>query len=179
MQSKILPFWQRALTGEKITVTKKLGDQPLTKRYYEVNYNPIFDDKQNLIGACQAGRDVTQRMKLEAKLRKAKEEAELANKLKTQFFANISHEFRTPLTLMIGPLEDLLEEKAVQEQVAKLEQLKLIYRNALRLLRLVNSLLYFVRIEANRLEVIYEPTDLCQLTGDLVSVFALLLKDRG
>src|SRR5580658_6955608 len=89
---------------------------------------------------------------------------------KTAFFSNVSHEFRTPLTLMLGPLEDAL---AAAEPVAagQRERLEIAHRNALRLLRLVNSLLDFSRIEAGRVEASYQPTDLAALTADLASSF--------
>ena len=92
------------------------------------------------------------------------------DRAKTAFFSNVSHEFRTPLTLMLGPLEDTL---ASAEPVAPnhRERLELAHRNALRLLRLVNSLLDFSRIEAGRVEATYRPTDLAALTADLASSF--------
>src|SRR5207253_960908 len=68
---------------------------------------------------------------------------------KTQFFSNVSHEFRTPLTLMLGPIEDALDE-AADLPPAQRERLDVAHRNALRLLKLVNSLLDFSRIEAGR-----------------------------
>ena len=68
--------------------------------------------------------------------------------LKTQFFSNVSHEFRTPLTLIIGPLEQLLRNS--KNEIQKI-QLKLIQRNANRLMRLINQLMDFRKIEeANR-----------------------------
>jgi len=98
------------------------------------------------------------------------------DKLKTEFFANISHEFRTPLTLMIGPLEDSLDDELhplTSEQRARQE---LALRNALRLLKLVNSLLDFSRIEAGRMQAVFEPTDLAQLTQELASHFESLMQ---
>jgi PAS domain S-box-containing protein len=92
------------------------------------------------------------------------------DRAKTAFFSNVSHEFRTPLTLMLGPLEDAL---AADETIAdeQRERLEMAHRNALRLLRLVNSLLDFSRIEAGRVEAIYRPTELGAFTADLVSSF--------
>ena len=92
------------------------------------------------------------------------------DRAKTAFFSNVSHEFRTPLTLMLGPLEDAL---AADEPVStgQRERLEIAHRNALRLLRLVNSLLDFSRIEAGRVEALYLPTDLAALTADLASSF--------
>jgi signal transduction histidine kinase len=92
------------------------------------------------------------------------------DRAKTAFFSNVSHEFRTPLTLMLGPLEDALavSESGLPEQR---ERLEIAHRNALRLLRLVNSLLDFSRIEAGRVEATYRPTNLPALTADLASSF--------
>ena len=91
------------------------------------------------------------------------------DRAKTAFFSNVSHEFRTPLTLMLGPLEDAMAAEA--ETPAQRGRLEMAPRNALRLLRLVNSLLDFSRIEAGRVEATYRPTDLASLTADLASSF--------
>ncbi len=101
------------------------------------------------------------------------------DRAKTQFFSNVSHEFRTPLTLMLGPLEDML---AAREGIASdemMERLRLIHRNGLRLLRLVNSLLDFSRIEAGRIQARFQATDLCSLTEDLASSFRPLMERAG
>ena len=104
------------------------------------------------------------------------------DELKTQFFANVSHEFRTPLTLMIGPLEELLARFAPQGVApaeAEYEQLRLVHRNSLRLLKLVNALLDFSRIEAGRMDVAYEATDLAAYTTELASVFRSTIEKAG
>lgn len=93
------------------------------------------------------------------------------DRAKTLFFSNVSHEFRTPLTLMLGPLEDLLQRPNENEKFTTQEQLEVIHRNGIRLLRLVNTLLDFSRIEAGRVQAVYEPTDLSQLTENLASGF--------
>ncbi|MBA2251077.1 MAG: response regulator [Nitrospirales bacterium] len=93
------------------------------------------------------------------------------DRAKTAFFSNVSHEFRTPLTLMLGPLEDILNEATEASPDRLREQLSPVYRNSLRLLKLVNTLLDFSRIEAGRMVARYEPTDIAALTADLASVF--------
>lgn len=103
----------------------------------------------------------------EEERRRAEQLAEL-DRAKTIFFSNVSHEFRTPLTLILGPLEEALQETPEPEQRDRLE---LIHRNALRLQKLVNTLLDFSRIESGRIEAAYEPTDLARLTADLAGVF--------
>src|SRR5437879_11795418 len=93
------------------------------------------------------------------------------NRAKATFFSNVSHEFRTPLTLMLGPLEDELAERVSPLSPARRERLETAHRNSLRLLKLVNTLLDFSRIEAGRVEAHFEPTDLAAYTAELSSVF--------
>jgi signal transduction histidine kinase len=98
------------------------------------------------------------------------------DRAKTAFFSNVSHEFRTPLTLILGPVEDAL---AQPEQSLHGATLEAVHRSALRLLRLVNSLLDFARIEAGRVQVSFVPTDLSSLTADLASSFRSLIERAG
>lgn len=102
------------------------------------------------------------------------------DRAKTAFFSNASHEFRTPLTLMLGPIEDLLQTaQAEGSATADAASLSLIHRNGLRLLRLVNSLLDFSRIEAGRARASFEPVDLPALTSDLASSFRSAMERAG
>ena len=85
------------------------------------------------------------------------------DRAKTAFFSNVSHEFRTPLTLMLGPLQDLLARSQTHLSPTAKEQLDLVSRNGARLLRLVNTLLDFSRLEAGRVQAVYLATDLAAL----------------
>ncbi|HKO10546.1 MAG TPA: ATP-binding protein [Acidobacteriaceae bacterium] len=110
--------------------------------------------------------------------RRAEELAEL-DRAKTLFFSNVSHEFRTPLTLMLGPLEEIQTKYDGQLAAEAQEQLSVAHRNALRLLKMVNTLLDFSRIEAGRIEAVYEPVELCSLTADIASVFRSATEKAG
>lgn len=100
------------------------------------------------------------------------------DKAKTAFFSNVSHEFRTPLTLILGPLEELLSH--TEELPDYLTQsIQATHRNALRLLKLVNSLLEFSRIEAGRMQASYRPVNLGALTRDLSSGFRSIIEKAG
>jgi signal transduction histidine kinase len=101
------------------------------------------------------------------------------DRAKTAFFSNVSHEFRTPLTLMLAPLEDELAEGANPLPPARHERLQMVHRNSLRLLKLVNSLLDFSRLEAGRAEASYQPTDLAVYTAELASVFRSAIEKAG
>ncbi|HEY8946200.1 MAG TPA: ATP-binding protein [Polyangiaceae bacterium] len=112
----------------------------------------------------------------EEERRRAEELAEL-DRAKTTFFSNVSHEFRTPLTLMLGPLDDVLHDPSLGE--AKRERLTLVQRNGLRLQKLVNSLLDFSRIEAGRVRAAFEPTDLAAFTAEIASTFRSAMEKAG
>jgi len=96
---------------------------------------------------------------------------------KTAFFSNVSHEFRTPLTLMLGPLEDMISKDAVPEHLK--EPIDATHRNALRLLKLVNNLLDYSRVEAGRTQASYQKLDLPELTADLASSFRSIIEKAG
>src|SRR5262249_25891070 len=98
---------------------------------------------------------------------------------KTAFFSNVSHEFRTPLTLLLAPLEDTLAQPPGTLSAADRERLGVAHRNALRLLKLVNRLLEFSRIEAGRVHAVCEPTDLATLTAELASMFRSPVEQAG
>ena len=127
--------------------------------------------------ASLIGGHIADAVALAAERRRVEALAEL-DQAKTTFFSNVSHEFRTPLTLMLGPLEELLS-RAENLPPADRACAEVAYRNGLRLLRLVNALLDFSRVEANRAHVRLQPTDLAALTTELASTFQSLCERGG
>jgi signal transduction histidine kinase/DNA-binding response OmpR family regulator len=128
--------------------------------------------------ATQIGVALAQASSYEEARKRAEALAEL-DRAKTVFFSNISHEFRTPLTLLLGPLEDLLRRPASTVDPGEHDSLTLMHRNGRRLLKLVNTLLDFSRIQAGRHQATYEPTDLGRLTADLAGVFRSAIEQAG
>jgi PAS domain S-box-containing protein len=120
------------------------------------------------IASARAFEDAQQRAKALVDLDRAK----------TAFFSNVSHEFRTPLTLLLGPAEEALAH-ADALPAADLARWELVHRNGLRLLKLVNTLLDFSRVEAGRAQASYQPTELDVLTRDLASVFRSAIEAAG
>lgn len=114
----------------------------------------------------------------EEERRRAETLAEL-DRAKTLFFSNVSHEFRTPLTLMLGPLEELAAEASSRLTPQQHQHLAVARRNALRLLKLVNSLLDFSQIEAGKAQAFYEPTDLATFTAEIASAFRSAIEGAG
>jgi len=147
---------------------------------------PVRDASGRVVVVVPTGMDVTERVRaeqnqreLEAERRRAEALAEI-DRGKTRFFSNISHEFRTPLTLMLGSLEEMKREAAGAAIPASyLDQMDLVHRNGLRLLKLVNTLLDFSRIEAERVQAVYEATDLAEMTAHLASEFRSAIEKAG
>ncbi len=168
-QAMVLPVTSRGEGGlvgvlvAGVSPARKLDVEYLT--FYELVAGQIATAIQNV----RASEEERKRLESLAELDRAK----------TTFFSNVSHEFRTPLTLMLGPVEDLLANSYTGLSPAAKSQLELVNRNGLRLLRLVNTLLDFSRIEADRMQAIYLPTDLAAFTVELASVFRSATEKAG
>ncbi|MBN3990128.1 MAG: response regulator [Nostoc sp. NMS2] len=142
-------------------------------RLFDDNYRRFID-----LVAAQIAASIANAQAYEEERKRAEALAEI-DRAKTVFFSNVSHEFRTPLTLMLGPLEETLANCATLLPANEREQLEMVQRNGLRLLKLVNSLLDFSRIEAGRVQASYEPTDLATFTAELASVFRSAVERAG
>ena len=110
--------------------------------------------------------------------RRAEALAEL-DRAKTAFFSNVSHEFRTPLTLMLAPLEDVLKRPPADPLSEHSGLIQVAHRNGVRLLKLVNTLLDFSRIEAGRTQAYFEPVELAAYTAELASNFRSAIERAG
>lgn len=138
----------------------------------------LFDDEYRgflELTAGHIGTAIANAQAYQAERQRAEALAEL-DLAKTTFFNNISHEFRTPLTLMLAPIEESL---AQAHDAGERERLELLQRNALRLQKLVNTLLDYSRLEAGRIHAVYEPVDLARLTIDLTSLFRSAVEKAG
>lgn len=106
-----------------------------------------------------------------------KEKIDHVSKMKTRFFTNISHEFRTPLTLIIGPLENLLSDINLKPTINR--QLNNIQKNAKRLLRLINQLLDISEIEADHLKLKVNEGDIVAYIKEIASLFRWLAGQKN
>jgi signal transduction histidine kinase/CheY-like chemotaxis protein len=140
-------------------------------------FDEPYQDFFSLVGS-QIATSIAKAGAFEAERRRAEALAEI-DRAKTHFFSNVSHEFRTPLTLLLGPTEDLLSRTHGDLTPAQHDQLTLVRRNALRLNKLVNTLLDFSRLEAGRMQANYAAADLSQLTSDLASAFRSAVERAG
>jgi signal transduction histidine kinase len=139
-----------------------------------------FDDAYRVfldLASDQIGIAIANARAYEAERRRSEALAEI-DRAKTTFFSNISHELRTPLTLILGPLDDMLAGLG-DLSPANRGRVELAHRNSIRLLKLVNTLLDFSRIEAGRIDASFVPVDLPAITVDLVSAFRSIVERAG
>ncbi len=147
-----------------------LGISPRLR--YDAQYHDFFKLLNDQIVTT-----LTNANAFEEERKRAEALAEL-DRAKTTFFSNISHEFRTPLTLMLGPLEELLHNENGLQPRQK-EDVSTAHRNAIRLLRLVNVLLDFSKIESGKLDALFRPTEIKSFTEGIVSSFRSLIEKAG
>lgn len=164
--------WREPPTQALVLPLLQQGAAPLGFLVAGLNpYRPFDDGYRGFVevvaGYIAAG--VGSARSYQAEQQRAAELAEL-DRAKTTFFSNVSHEFRTPLTLILGPVEELRGRADGFDEQAR-DELDIIHRNGLRLAKLVNTLLDFSRIQAGRMKARFEPVDLCAVTGELASTF--------
>ncbi|RZJ65942.1 MAG: PAS domain S-box protein [Flavobacterium sp.] len=176
------PFWEES-PNDVLLLPILQPDHEFPFALLSVGLNPhrLLDDDYidffNLI-ADQISTALNNAYALKREQKRAEALAEI-DQAKTIFFSNISHEFRTPLTLMLGPIEEMLNSSAENFTTQDKGNLEITHRNAMRLLRLVNSLLDFSRIEAGRVKVKFRGICLGQYTADLASSFQSLFDKVG
>ncbi|MEO6749935.1 MAG: PAS domain-containing sensor histidine kinase, partial [Casimicrobiaceae bacterium] len=171
----------RAATGEFVRYDVEVIGRDSGNEFITIDFNiqPVREVDGNVGFLVCEGRDVTEQRHLEREVARQREELARLDQLKTQFFANISHEFRTPLTLMLAPLEDALADRDHPLDDAQRDRIEMVHRNGLRLQKLVNALLDFSRVEAGRAQANYQRTDLGSLTRDLASSFRAACEKAG
>jgi signal transduction histidine kinase/DNA-binding response OmpR family regulator/PAS domain-containing protein len=160
-----------------------LSGHPLPHAVLVVGCNPYRAlDESYLrfldLAARQLGIALTDAAAYDAEYRRAEAFAEL-DRAKTRFFQNISHEFRTPLTLMMAPIDALLDDPTLNLPADRLADVASARRAVLRLSRLVDTLLEFARSEADQLHAKLELTDLAQLSTDVASMFRSVVEEAG
>jgi PAS domain S-box-containing protein len=175
--------WQQS-PEKALVVPVSQGAQTLPYAIMVVGLNPYqrADEKYTSffrLVADQIANGISHVQAYEAERRRSQALLEL-DKAKTNFFSNISHEFRTPLTLMLGPLEELRSNEH-HSLLSPAQQLNIesAHRNTLRLLRLVNNLLDFSRIEAGKTRACFAPVHLDELTQGLAGTFRAVIENAG
>ena len=141
-------------------------------------YRPLDDQYRGFcrLVADQVSATMANATAYQGERRRAESLAQL-DQAKTTFLANVSHEFRTPLTLMLGPLDDALASLSGDDVLA--DRLRIVQRNGRRLLRMVNGLLDFSRVEAGQSQPELALVDIGALTAGIASSFAEVCRIAG
>ncbi|MBL9149594.1 MAG: PAS domain S-box protein [Phycisphaerae bacterium] len=178
----VSPEWPEPIRRAVVVPMTKSGQGQLSgflvagispRRPFDDAYAGFFD-----LAARQVATAVANARAYEEERQRAEALAEL-DRAKTAFFSNISHEFRTPLTLMLSPLQDALNDAYGALPPAATADLAIANRSALRLQKLVNALLDFSRIEAGRMQATYQATELAAMTAELASSFRSAIERSG
>lgn len=160
-----------------VAIPSSVAQEPAGFLVAGVNPRTHFDDAYRgffrlVVG--QIASAISNALAYEAEKKRAEALAEI-DRAKNAFFSNVSHEFRTPLTLMLGPLEELARTASPDSSPL----VEAAHRNALRLLKLVNTLLEFSRLEAGRNDATFVETDVGAITRDLCSMFRSAIESAG
>ena len=147
---------------------------------------PVRDDQGQVVFLACEGRDITEKKAQEREIAQKNVELEgllerirELDEIKTQFFANVSHELRTPLALILGPAQRLIDDDGTMTPAQRRESGQVVARNARMLLKHVNDLLDMSKVDAHKLKLDLQNTDVAALIRFLASHFAVLAADRG
>ena len=153
INKELQDFIRRAAQGEFVRWDTEIYGRASGKETIVIDASlmPVEFEKGDVVFIAAEGRDITEKKAYEREIAHQREELAKLDELKTQFFANISHEFRTPLTLMLGPLEDAMGDEKEPLGPRQRERIGMAQRNGLRQQKLVNALLDFSRVEAGRI----------------------------
>ncbi|QLL08658.1 SpoIIE family protein phosphatase [Mycobacterium vicinigordonae] len=172
--------WRKPPVQALVVPLRQQGGSPVGFLVAALNRHRELDDGYRGFVELVAGyiaTGVSSARSYEAQQQRAEALAEL-DRAKTTFFSNISHEFRTPLTLILGPVDELRARPTGVDDYAR-QELELVHRNGLRLAKLVNTLLDFSRIEAGRMQARFSAVDLASITAELASVFRSAIDQAG
>ncbi len=160
MRSAVRQKLERAANGEYVNIEADLTTPEGNPFSVAGIIRPVTDRSGEVVSLVVSGRDITERKRRARKLRKAKEEAEDANQMKSAFLANMSHEIRTPLTSIIGFAEAIGDEAGADAEGTVPRFATLIEKSGRQLLNTLNAVLHLSKLEAGEMQLTQETVDL-------------------
>jgi PAS domain S-box-containing protein len=179
---------RRAAAGEFVRWDTEIYGRASGKEtiIIDASLMPVTDDNGNVVFICAEGRDITEKKAQEREIEQKNielqgllERIRELDEIKTQFFANVSHELRTPLALILGPAQRLIDDEGLLTRSQRRDSAQVISRNARMLLKHVNDLLDMSKIDAGKLKIDLQETDIGELVRFLASHFSVLAAERG
>ncbi len=177
----LFPEGMCSVLEEKIKKTKETRDiQWFEYRYKNWHNHYVYEEIRIISGGEDETlviiRDITHQKSNELELKRAWEEANEANRVKSIFLANISHEIRTPINAILGFSELLEEELKESEQIKYVESIK---SSSKTLMNLINDLLDLSKIEAGKMTIRNEDVDIRFLLTEIENIFSIKLREKG
>jgi len=172
---KILESDKRVLEGETVEAFYNIPAKGILHIFYSIKV-PLRDETGNIKGLCGITRDITELKQAETALRDAKNKAEAASKSKSEFLATMSHELRTPLNGVIG-FSEILKGTGLDEN--QREFIDIVIRSGKNLLAIISDILDFSRIEAKRLKLVAERTDIRELLKNTLEIVQYKAAEKG
>ncbi len=169
-----LPHIEQVKSGESVTYINTF-DLVNGKRWINVNYVPDYDENGKVRAIVVMSYDITERMQVEEDLSKAKEDAEAANKAKSEFIANMSHEIRTPLNAVIG-FSELLEKTEISSR--QRSYLQSIRSGGNTLLSLINDILDLSKFDSGKMKIEREPVNIRRIIAEIDKMFHFPVKEK-
>jgi len=172
--------WTDAISGGAGPrgVIMRMRDAQSVVRTFSVNCSPVLGEKEECRGALISLDDVTQLEQNEAALRKSKDEADAANRAKSDFLARMSHEIRTPMNAILG-FADILRRGYEQDEAERLEYIETIHSSGQHLLELINDILDLSKIEAGKIGVETCRCSPAKLIAEVASVMSVRAEQKG
>jgi signal transduction histidine kinase len=193
---KVKAHYDKALAGDGHVVIEEYGDDQL-RYYYEIQYNPVFNDKNEIIGVTSFAQNITERRQAEEalknahielekrveertyELKMAKEDAEFANKAKSEFLSNMSHEFRTPMHQILSFSQFGVSKINKVNSEKLLHYFLKIGDIGEKLMLLLDNILDLSKLESGKMDYERSRKDLKQVIGNVSKEFNSLINEKG
>ncbi|MBN1251407.1 MAG: PAS domain S-box protein [Bacteroidales bacterium] len=173
---KVKERFEAAFSGKLVRYQEWFNFKKAGRKFMDVIYQPVYNEENKVESVAVNTLDITKLKEFENRLKKAKSEAERANRAKSEFLANMSHEIRTPLNAVIG-FTELLENQI--KNTKQKQYLKSIKAGGRSLLAIINDILDLSKIEAAKIELKFEAFKLKSIVDEINQIFSIKIDEKN